>query len=89
MNRLLIQIIAALPLAESTVLIVDSKAIAKRGRFRSVLLSELSSLAKETGITNACIHAASVGRSGFKLSLVGIPDALKQRIRNVWSANWQ
>ena len=89
MKKLWIYFVAALPLAESTVLIVDSAATRRRGKLRSALLSELSGLAKDTGITHACIHASSVGSSGFKLVIVGVPDALKQRVRNVWGANWQ
>ncbi len=46
MRRFWIQFVAMLPLAETTVVITDGVAQAKRGKPRSVLLSELTELAK-------------------------------------------
>lgn len=89
MKRFWIKLIACLPLAETTVLIKGGRAIRKRGDARSVLLYELTDLAKSNNITDACIHAASAGNSGHRLSFYGIPRSLHQRFRNVWSANWR
>jgi hypothetical protein len=89
MNRIWIQLVALLPLGSVTILIANGKATPRRGRPRSVLLSELSQLAQSNGIHLAAIHASAIGKSGYRLSLFGIPKRLHQRFRNVWAANWK
>ncbi|WFB37266.1 hypothetical protein P3T73_05770 [Kiritimatiellota bacterium B12222] len=86
MNKLSAQLLATLPLGTSTILILDAKAQAKRGKFRHILLTELSSLAQEHGISSACIHAKPLKGRGHTLSFYGVPPALQQRMRNVWTA---
>ncbi|MDF3130235.1 hypothetical protein P0Y35_13590 [Kiritimatiellaeota bacterium B1221] len=87
MKKYWILLMAALPMAASTVVIIDFNAKCKRGKLRSALLSELSELARGSGIPYACIHASVNGQTGYKLMIFGFPDALKQRVRNVWGAH--
>ena len=89
MKRLWIKFIASLPIAETTVLIVDGKAVVTRGKANSALASEVQGLASSSGVTIACIHGSEAGSAGHKLSIFGIPDNLHQRFRNVWAANWK
>jgi hypothetical protein len=83
MKALWIKIIAALPLAETTVLISKGKPALKRGKVRSALLSEIEQLAQSNGISTACIQAS--GKN--KLTFHGIPPHLHQRLRNIWVVN--
>jgi len=88
MKRIWISFISCLPLADTTVIIQKGNATAKRGKLRSILLSDLSELAHSNNIQDACIHADLQG-STFKLSLYGIPKNFQQRVFNVWSSNWK
>ncbi len=81
------QLVALLPLGDTTIVIADGRAFPRRGKPRARLVSALSQLAQNAGIEAACIHAFSGGGSGFKLRLFGVPEALRQRLRNVWAAN--
>ena len=89
MKKFWIQLVARLPLADTTIVIAAGRASAYRGNPRSMLLAELSDLARQVGIECACIHASPVEGSAFKLRLFGVPHALHQRFRNVWGANWR
>jgi hypothetical protein len=84
MNKFVTRLIATLPLAENTVVIINGNAEKKRGSVRNILLSELNDMAKKKNITNACIHA-----SASRMKLYGIPDDMKQKIRNIWNANYK
>ena len=84
MNKFLAKLIATLPLEETTVVIINGNAEKKRGSVRNILLSELTDMAKTHNITNACIHA-----SASRIKLYGIPDNMKQRVRNIWDANYR
>lgn len=88
MKRLLVKLVAFLPLADTTVIIDSGHAIRRRGQVRTVLLSELTELAKSEGIADACLHVSTT-TDEFKLSIFGIPTSLHQRCRNVWGANWK
>lgn len=83
-----IKLFACLSFADATVLIQDGHAVAKRGAAPFILLAELAELARTNGIETACIHARMTGH-GFSLTLFGVPQALHQRFRNVWAANWR
>ncbi len=87
MKRAWIQLVAAFPLGEITVVILNGEARKRRGNPRVALLSELTELAKENGFPDACIHAAQKKGLGVKLKIFGIPPAFHQRVRNVWGAN--
>jgi hypothetical protein len=91
MNRLLIQLIAALPRRQTTILFLDGEALVKRGKVRGVLLSELAELTNANNIQAACIRVAQSSVAGFpkfELTFYGIPPSLHQRFRNVWGAHW-
>lgn len=88
MNPFWIRLVAALPLTDTAILIENGKATVKRGKLRSVLLSEISELAGTNKIQLACIMARTTPAT-FKLSFAGIPKDLQQRFLNVWSANWR
>jgi hypothetical protein len=80
------KLLARLPLADASVLIEGGRARVIRGKVRSPLLSELGDLAMSNSIEIACIRAMD-SPSGFRLSFTGIPEALQQRILNLWAAN--
>ena len=80
--------ISILPLSNTTVLIVNGRARAKRGRVGTSVLSALSDLAKVSGVRHACIHASVKANGLARLSLFGVPQSLKQRFRNVWGAHY-
>ena len=79
---------AALPVAGTTILIEHERAALKRGRERSILLSELTELARHHHIEIGCIHAWTTS-TGFRLAFFGIPTELHQRFRNVWGVHWR
>ncbi len=83
-----IKLIAALPLADTTLLVENGKVEVKRGHVRSVLLSELTELCQINHVTVACINARTKS-TGFKLAFYGIPEELHQRFRNVWGVHWK
>ena len=86
MKRFLVTVVAFLPWADTTVLIKNGKAVARRGMVRGALLSELEDLAKDTGVDTACIHAVTQG-AGSRLDLFGVPEQYRQRFYNVWNCN--
>jgi len=88
MKRAWIRLVAALPLADTTLLITDARLEVRRGKVRAGLLRELNELLKLHPLAMACIQARTT-QTGFRLSFHGIPQELHQRFRNVWSANWK
>jgi hypothetical protein len=90
MKRLWMRLIASTKLQGTCVLILNGRAIARRGKARGILLAELSQFAETQGVDAACIYAVTSpgpGTANFKLSIYGIPDSLHQRVRNIWSVN--
>ena len=88
MKRFWIRLIASLPLTDTAILIKDGKAAIKRGKVRAVLLAELTELSRTNQVEIACILARTTTAT-FRLSLFGVPEPLRQRYLNVWSANWK
>ena len=87
MLALLHRFLAWLPLGDSTVLISNGIATARRGTIRGLLLSELNDFAREHGITSACFHSRQRPGYGFCLRIYGVPASQHQRLRNIWGAN--
>ena len=89
MNRFWIRLVASLPLTDTVVLVQNGRVVAKRGRIRTALLSELAELVRCNQIQTACVMARTTA-STFRLSFLGVPDeTLRQRFRNVWGVNWR
>jgi hypothetical protein len=86
MKRLIIRLLAFLPLAETTVLLEAGRVRTVRGRVSPALGSELAELASSHALADACIHARRTA-GGHALTIIGVPRALHQRVRNVWAAN--
>ena len=83
-----IKLASCLPLGDATVLIEHGRAVATRGTVPASLLADLTELARTNGLEVACIHATRKSH-GASLTIFGVPNALRQRVRNVWAANWR
>ena len=88
MNNIIIKIISLFSLAQTIVVIENGKLKKKRGKVSGTLLNELSDLISAHNIKNGCLLFTKNGQQK-KLKLIGIPDNLNQRFRNVWNANYK
>ena len=88
MKQFWIRLVASLLLTDTAILIEGGKATSKRGKARSVLLSELTELSRTNQVELACVLARTTATT-YRVFLFGVPASLRQRYLNVWSANWK